>query len=488
MRRWLTLIPALLLIAFCGQGIVVTPSVVYVDSTADLQLALDNARSGDIVELGPGVFTADNDSGFVIRKPVTLRGSGRGDVDGTRGTVLRPSADGDSCDAVGITIVGTDYVYIEHLGVGFGAQPADTGHGHGIHVNNHNAGAGVSMSGIYIRDVDVFYVGGHGVYYDGDGSSGVNVSACTDVNIMNVNRSGLYAYGCTGFEAHRVYAHGCGEKGIDLYGCSDARVHGCYIEGNKLRYTETQYFTADVHLTNCYGVTVYGNNFEALAPTAYATYGLQLVNCYGADIAGNQFLNETGIAGSYSIVLCQSTRGVRIGPNTHRYVARTVEVRADDGNQGIIVEPQSILSRDAVLGPGYMNISAEPDSNPVTTNHEGNFNLVYMSQTALVGADSTAGYRVVGLGLPVLNGMGNATDAEREGGITYDYVTKSFKGYNGTSWGTFGNAPTLTTAARNAATWAAGDIIINSTVDSLQVYYNPGGDGGWWNIAPVAHP
>ena len=447
----------------------------------DLQAALDAADAGSVVQLGPGVWTAANDSGFVIRKPLTLRGAGRGTMDGTIGTVLRPSADGDSADAVGIQIIGTDHVIIEDLSVGFGAQPADAGSGHGIWVNNHALNDAVS--GIYVRDVGVFNVGGHGVFYDGEGSYGVNISAVEDLNIMQVNRNGLYAYGCTGFEACRVYAHTCGDNGIELYGCEDAKLNGNYVEGNKRRAATPQSYMAEMYLVLCHGATVYGNNFEDFCLTTNATYALQLNNCYGTDIAGNSFYNGSGVTGAVSIKISNTTRGVRLGPNAHKYVSRTVDVDSDSGNQGMLIEPQSIIGRDPSTSPGYMSVPAVPDLNPITGNHEGNFSLVYLSQTALAGADSTAGYRIVGIGLPILNGIGEATDAQREGGITYDYVTKSFKGYNGTSWGTFGNAPTMSTTARNAATWKKGDLIVNSTVDSLQVY-----TGSTWRNVVVMTP
>jgi hypothetical protein len=67
------------------------------------------------------------------------------------------------------------------------------------------------------------------------------------------------------------------------------------------------------------------------------------------------------------------------------------------------------------------------------TSHEGIFNLVYRSQTSLAGG-IPAGYRIVGLQLPLLSGLGDAADCAYDGMLVYDASDHEMKYYNGTGW------------------------------------------------------
>lgn len=73
-KRW-ALMPMLVLVAFLSMGIVVTPSVVYVDTTTDLQAAVDALpAAGGEIRLGEGTYTLT--STLRLNKPVLLRGQG----------------------------------------------------------------------------------------------------------------------------------------------------------------------------------------------------------------------------------------------------------------------------------------------------------------------------------------------------------------------------------------------------------------------------
>lgn len=214
------LLLALLLLLTLTSGTVVTPDIIILDSTADLQDAIDNATTGSILTLGPGEYDCDSDSGFVIRKPLTLRGSGR---NGTYGTILRPHQlypETPNRHAAGV-LVYSDDVTIEHLLVANEYQPSAAGTGHGIWVNDSLLTA-TTISRVTLRDVAVAYMGGDGIRCDGraDSIKAVKVAGA-DLRFNNGDAAAFYD--CYGLDLSGIVAEGNGSddvEGLLLYDTS----------------------------------------------------------------------------------------------------------------------------------------------------------------------------------------------------------------------------------------------------------------------------
>jgi hypothetical protein len=394
----------------------------------DLQAAIDATIEGGLLELGPGTWTSTDPAGFHITKSITIRGKGHS---GVHGSIIRPLQSGTTQNNVGIHITG-DYVTLEGICVKNPTAPATTGTGYGIHAETHTG----TLSYIVIRDCAVENSGGHGIYFDTAGSLGINSSRIENCNILTCNGIGIYAFGCTAMSVYGCFVHSSGEDGIKLDGCANPRLRGCYAEDNKhkLDVSEEYIYNAEITLVSCLGGAVTECGVEEFHLQSHCQQGILLNNCYGVVVEGNYFLNSSSEASSKSIVLRSSSRGLRIGPNVHRTVGYTLYAQEDDGIQGVIVEPQSITTYDATA-QGLMSMPSTIPQHRAEdgTSHEGIFNLVYRSQTSLAGG-IPAGYRIVGLQLPLLSGLGDAADCAYDGMLVYDASDHEMKYYNGTGW------------------------------------------------------
>jgi hypothetical protein len=418
----------------------VYPIVIQVKEGESLQAEIDAAPAGSTIFIGSGVFEAPTSAGFHITKSITLIGSG---FNNDGGTIIRPLQTGNIKDNVGIWVDASDFVTIENLVVANLTVPSVVGVGHGVWFDNHDRGTAKSYN--IIRNCQVCYMGGHGVFFDGEGSLGINVSRLENINCFYNNRDGANIYGCTAITLDGVYSHTNGANGIALLGCTNARVENCAVEGNKRLVTSIQYYMGDIYLQSCHAFVIRSCNFEEYwEKVEYCGFALCLNGCYGGVIECNMFMNSVSTAGTVSISMKDNTRGIRIGPNTHRLVWRTIDVAESNGVQGIIIEPQSVPTYDTVNSPANMGMPSNlPQVNsldyaPVTV-EEGIYNAIWRGPTAMPGNVVPAGYRVSGLQWPGIY-TGDTTDLPYKRLMVFNETVNKFQFYNGTAWETFTSA------------------------------------------------
>lgn len=439
MKRYLTWLGILAVTAFVSMGTIVTPEVVLVDPTADLQDAIDNAPAGSVVQLGVGEFVVADTNGIIITKAITIRGSGQGrSSDGLGGTVIRPYGNNES-GAKGIVIRGTvEQVNIENLTIGLAAAPDSFGTGYGIWLDMEGE-ALATQTLVHLRNLSVWNMGGHGIFADGASSLGLVACTMEYVRIASCNGDGLRCEGGTGVRFIGIYPGNNGRCGMYLLNSSNPTVRDGWFEYNCNSYGSLQYIgVGAMVLTNCNGGTITNNTFEEFQHNENAQRAIELIGCRSVVVEGNHFMNSTcnsvpGLDAATSVTLTLQTRGCRVGPNTHRNVVYSVDSPDDDGNQGIIIEPQAILETDGDCAGLMRTPKTVFQNNPVTSTDEGVYNVVYVGPTALAGDDG--GYRIVGIGFPLSAGD-DLSDIDRPGTLTYDYHSKQFIFFNGTSWDT----------------------------------------------------
>ena len=304
MRRRLAHVPAAALVGLTlslAWAPTTSATVVRVaPGTADLQGVLDSARAGDIVELGPGVWSGP----LVLRTAVTLRGAGAVLDGGSVGTVLRIEAPSATVEGLTIRDSGDDLqqrdacVFVtkdadaatladNHLsGCAFGIWVNKTRHVRILRnrvvgsVAGHRSNRG---NGIHLFDSQFLVVAGNEV---SGGRDGIYVSA-TEHSVIVDNRLEGTRYG-----VHYMFSYDNtitgnmaigNASGIALMGSIRLLVTGNYARGNE----EHGILFRDVQYTTIAANTVEQNN-EGLffySSTDNVIMGNQIIqNAVGAKI------------------------------------------------------------------------------------------------------------------------------------------------------------------------------------------------------------
>jgi hypothetical protein len=391
-RKFL-LVALALLLAGSAQAVIVTSEVTIMDPTADLQAAIDATPDGGALRLAVGTFVADTDSGWTIRKKITIEGQGQG-------TVLRPHHGDTSTpdvNARGFTIINTGGVTIRNLMIENTSTPSTTAAydslGAGVLVDNSDNTAAVRS--FSLENVVISHMGGWGVVLDGgDGYRDRSINSARILSCdLSLNQSGgLKIIRCMAPTVRDVYSHDNSLYGAWLIECGMPRLIDSYFDGNQVASTDAVY-QSQVRLDSSNGGEVSSCGFETFYDYTNKT-GLTLNNCYASNIHGCFFGNADSVSGTTSIRLVANTRGATIGPNYHSLVTYAVygagpvaiadSSAASVGIEGIFVEQQSIMvATSGTDCPGSVSIPSDHNT----------YNLTF-------GRADGVSYRIYGLRFP----------------------------------------------------------------------------------------
>jgi len=354
--------------------IVGAPIVTLLDTSADLQAAIDNTQDGGVLRLGPGIYYLTTTAGLDIDHPMTIEGSGGGTyngsldfVTGSYGTVIVPM---DGGDGFTVTNVLADDVAIKNLVIARPTAPGSVGTGDAIKVTVTTS----NRTGIVIENVIVWNMGRDGLHVEADPGYSLNLLSVTRSQFKGCGRYGVYlksaafptleSVWCAANRSHGMYADGCGLM----------RVRGCSFEGNQADGSAALY-DAQVRLKLCHSANVEGCSFETYYNRAVKV-GLTLTNCYGGRVEGNYFGNPAvdeisagvpslaQLQATIGIVLMENTQGCTVGTNVFDYVNTFVYIHPlasetpPAANYGNTVRMQACHNIDASMD-GYSYIPTD---------------------------------------------------------------------------------------------------------------------------------
>lgn len=392
----------------------------------DLQAAIDATPAGGALQLAAGSYVAPTAAGWLVTRPITIRGAGVGGADAdVWGTTLRPYLGDTGTPGANnkcLTFTNTGGVYLKDLCIANMSPPSTLGSGHGIYVTN--ATNSVAVSDVYISRVQVHNMGGFGILIDGgDGTPDTSVNALRfdTVDVASCRASGVKAIYCTAPTFVNLYSHSNYLIGLHLSVCGLPRIIASYFEANGTSATDdTQ--EPQVRLDTSNGGEIVGCGFEGFQGGTNKI-GLLLNNCYATSVSGCNFQNGTSVAGTVGIRMSAGSGdlcgGIKIGPNIYSRVQ--LAVLGDTSKvEGIFVEQQTIAVRDGTC-PGEISIPYASDT----------FNMV-------IPRTSAHGHRIYGLRFPPLANVTtqDLTDVVSNSScfLGFDVSRNTFVFYNGTAW------------------------------------------------------
>jgi hypothetical protein len=304
---------ALVACAFVTTGLIVTPEVVMVDTTSDLQTAVDNLDEGCTLRLGPGEYTVPS-GGLVISKPIAIEGiSQPADFYGTwvdstaldMGTVLHPYAQGEP-----IILIDPDSSYggqaqmsvrFENLVLDGDASVRAVG-GYGIFCQR-DSGVTAGDKVIYsaLRNVTIHHTGDDGIRMTRDTSTAGLDRAVVGLSLQNTNVRSCYGYGLYLEDATVVSLRDCQFQNNSYYGARfylcGVTLDNCGFESNCRDSVDGAYYDAQLHGYDCNRFNVLNCHFENFdgAPRSSASYtgrkGIYANSCNNLVISGCLFVN-----------------------------------------------------------------------------------------------------------------------------------------------------------------------------------------------------
>lgn len=462
-----------------ASSYVVTPTTILVDPTQNLQAAIDALPSGSELVLAPGVYTATDTAGFILTKPITIRGGGDGYMIGTQGVVLAPYFSAtDSTKNSTVIQMRCDRVQLVNLTITSPSQYAPLSRGVGDGVRYSQTGsANETHFGLTMRNVQIGNMGRDGVHLYSDESGGYSV--LNDVLLDKVEAdscmgNGFYIVHCGSVELNNCVALKNYLNGANIGGAlgqTSCRMYGCYFQQNHLNTWESslQYLQgAQVYATLAHDLVVSGCEFEDFGRGTNTAYGLVLNNCRAATVYSCQFLNA-GDPGTLidptSIYITNGSRACWIGPNAHDYVTYTVWADTTQGTTGNMVMHQSV-GHSSANAPGYKVF--------LDDKYGISYNLLVQG-TSLPTDDKISSLRFPRLQFGSTLGTeidGNAPSTNYEGSLFYNQYIHSFcSQVDSMHFAPMACAPRITNGARDSLTsWAAGSLVWSKTNDSLYIY------------------
>lgn len=307
------LLLALLLLVTLTSGTVITPDVVIVDSSADLQAAVDALPAGATLRLGAGTFTAP-DGGLVLSHSIAIIGDAQpSDFDATytdagvqrMGTVIVPYEQGDP-----VVVFDPDSSYggaaqmsvrLENVVIDGEATAATTG-GYGIYSKRADGIAyGEKMQKVVLSNVTVVRAGDTGIYLGRDSTGNDVDRAIVGLTMDRVEARSCYGYGIFVEDATVAAFRDCqtyynSYSGIYLKYVG-ATLDNCSFESNCKDSLAGAYYDAQLYADQCNRISVIGCHFENFdgAPRGGVSrtgrMGMHLYACLNAHVDRCLFTN-----------------------------------------------------------------------------------------------------------------------------------------------------------------------------------------------------
>ena len=441
---------------------IVSPTIVLIDPTADLQAAIDDAPDYATIRLAPGIYTAPDAGGFVIDHPITIEGSGNEYIYDSLlystpkvlGTVLRPYNAGVTADGakdstvITLTVTGDrlSHVVLKNFSIEnpYGQPAVGTGDGPRTARSGYTTLCRVENVSVYFMGRDGFHAEGVSL---GDSYDQSTISRC---QFAGCARHGAYLNFCTDDYIDECTFVGNLQCGLVIYQSSGIHQEHCLYNGNGSSFvadgSNDWFGTASnwpyYHQAQCYvqsssRITINRCDFEVWnlknVPHAIGVEGMD-----GGCITNCECFNASYSAAAVEktfIMLASDARAVLISGNQVSQSDNWLYVRGQAGNLGNTILPAACTRFDPVLdtAPNKLVLNDNLDTDSSGTPTGGNLVMLPLETSA---SSLYKGNFAAGLKLPVISAASAFSAQKYDGTLACAADEKAMKIYQDGSWQT----------------------------------------------------